>query len=349
MCLALLFAISPLTASPIYSKFMSPLPERVDQASFICIGTVDGLKQVPRPQGIVSDRASGVDWIPEVLDLARIRVEQVLKGDRTTASVNLEAWPTWTCDSTHVEVGEKYMLLLAPGQVSKMPDDQRESVECSVKGPILQNVLSGDGIIPIRDSAFGRVAWCWPVPSQLRVVAGDDVHTADEMLGCKLDATIDYVRTLATFAPELVTIRATHRAQDGGFELRILPDGRRRFLRYEGDAERIELDQIAPSRWASMQFALDTLLQDANLDLDVKELGLERELVYKGARYSLIFCEPYSWLNRYAQSTQEPRERLPLLPTALKAWAEVRSWVECDSCIDVREADRKRIAELERR
>src|SRR5436190_8918636 len=124
--LAFALALAALTTVEPAEKLSTTLAERVDAASFICIGTVDEVVPVPRPEGVDSGRFADEKGR---LEFARIRVERVIKGDAATKVVYHEAWPTWLCDSTSAHSGERSLFLLDAGVVSKMTATQRGLVE----------------------------------------------------------------------------------------------------------------------------------------------------------------------------------------------------------------------------
>jgi hypothetical protein len=155
LALALLaVAVDPHPAE----KSVLRLSDAVDGSTLICIGTVERVDTVVPPEGW---RGQADGWsmrqAPAELTLGRVLVERVLKGDPATKVAYHEAWRSWTCDTTSAHAGERCLFFLGPGAVSDAAPLARESLAARVGGaPILCNLGSGDGIVPITVPESGE-------------------------------------------------------------------------------------------------------------------------------------------------------------------------------------------------
>jgi hypothetical protein len=333
--LALLLTAAALAPLEPASKAMTSLTLRADASSFICIGTVDRTASVPRPRGAADGDESRE--LPATLEFARIRVERVIKGDPKTEFAYHEAWPTWLCDTTRAAVGKRALFLLGPGSVAGMTETERGTIEHALGTPlVLRNVFSGDGVIPIEGSGEREFVRLYPCP------AGTELE--GEPYACRWKPVLGYVETLARFAPEKLALHAQRNDGTEGFDLRVLPDGRRRFARRAaGQVDSVVIDAFEAARWKELRMQLERIAGAEDAVVGESNLWAARTLRIRGERQHLELYVPFGYDARLF-----PEASRPALVRALEAWCVVRGALACDACADDREADRKLLEELKR-
>src|SRR5436189_176804 len=80
---------------------------------------------------------------------------------------------------------------------------------------------AGGGIMRILGRKDGEYVHCF--------ASSPSMAHPDEPYTCRWKPVLEYVETLAQFSAESVTLLAQRWNQPGSFDLRVLPDGRRRF------------------------------------------------------------------------------------------------------------------------
>ncbi len=109
------------------------------------VGHVTLNELVDSSAAIAVVRVEAVEQVDDDLRIARATVVRVLKGF-PPSSIWFRASPSWTCDTSGAEVGEKALVFLKP-----VSDAVPESARIVLKGAALFEVAhSGRGHMPIR-------------------------------------------------------------------------------------------------------------------------------------------------------------------------------------------------------
>jgi hypothetical protein len=329
LALTLLAAMAFSPAGSIIRKGPVPLADHVDKASVICIGRVDDVIRVALP---------GIHWPStrdDSLPIARIVVERVLKGPQDLKLVYHSVWPTWACDTTRAEVGQRALFLLSPdAHLGDAPQQVRDAISLALgTDDVLRNVGSGDGILPIRVFNGEELVHYFETPKALRMRDYDS----------RLTDIVNYIEVLARFAPELVTVYARSESlgedvdRSRWFDARILADGSCRLAVALGQQERVSMLQLDEAKWRALRSDLDVFVGAGDRLLgDPSYWSPERRLVVRTTEGTLRFLEPRKDDRRELQGA----ERLTL-QDALGAWTAIADMLACSDCYDHSDADRE--------
>jgi hypothetical protein len=300
-------------SEPLARKGYYALADRVDDATFICIGRVEEIVVVPTPATAEPDFPNRRNELP----IARVAVERVLKGTPEVSVIHHEAWGTWACDTTGAEVGQRAIFLLAPlGQVAQASEPVRASVHAAIGTDVLlRNVGSGDGILTIPDSTEGSVS-CMYGPTALR---------SEEPYASDFAKVVAYIEDLVRFRPEAVIVHqrrgtASYNAIAERFDFRLLSDGQARLATQPGSNELVENFVLRPQ-------AVRALMQDLELDIgneirtfgNPTQRGFERKLIVRSGAGELTWAEQGEGFCSVPGTPEEER----LLNDAQIAWAIV--------------------------
>jgi hypothetical protein len=314
---AVLVALAP-AGSPARKGFRF-LDQMVDECDLICIGRVENVLIVPMPQPVAGPRI-----VPEPVAardevrIARVAVERWIKGSERPGVIHHEAWGTWTCDTTHAEVGERAVLFLCrKGEIAQASENVRSAVHLVIgSDEIYRNYNSGDGILRILDE--GGSEYVGTSMSALRI-PGEDRHIA------RLTDVVRYVEDLCRFPRDSVRVLArsgwsNFEGVPGSFDLRVLASGEARLATDLGAQERVRTFSLDSSAWQSLERELQMLAGVGNRAIGEPELPLTRELVLRTGDATLTFVQPTDW----SPPEDGDLDQRLALEDALRAWALVR-------------------------
>lgn len=324
LLLALLSGVQPASCA---RKAYSALYERVDQATLICIGSVQDLVEVAAPPGEWRNSQGA-----QRLSFARVAVERVLKGPADTGVIHHEAWGTWPCDTTRAQLGERALLLLSHNtQLARAPDSFRDEVMLALGADeVLRNVGSGDGILRIREEQGAVLVSSAGMPNSLRANRYD----------AKLADVLHYVEQLVRFSPERVTVRAARgwsmpsSRPSSTFDLRILDDGSCRFATSLRSSEEVRTFQLEAREWDLLRSALELPGMRGDQIVGDPKVWKTRQLVMRLSAGTLTFVESREW-NPQALSDAER----PLFRHAMRSWAAILGAFDCPEDAGERERD----------
>ncbi|MBI4864584.1 MAG: hypothetical protein HY815_30665 [Candidatus Riflebacteria bacterium] len=101
---------------------------------------------------------------------AEVRAEEILKGPPSLRSLRYLAQPTWMCDVTWADEGERVLLFLYPSDLVDFVDEEFKARHPGLKkrvtaafgpGPVFEAAQSGRGYMPIRSYRGVSVATVW--------------------------------------------------------------------------------------------------------------------------------------------------------------------------------------------
>lgn len=329
LALLALAAAALSSGAPPISKGPYPLSDRIDDATLICVGRVTHIYDVPSP--IPLRNLAGE---LRTLRVARVAVERVLKGDKSTSVVHHEAWPTWMCDTSSARIGERALFLLGPGLLPGYSKQIREVVYQEIgTETVYRNVGSGDGILRIRKTDGTEVVGVAEAPLALR---SEVVHLASDF-----GKVLSYVERVCEYSLDAVRVHArwnsTVASPNGGFDLRILPDGRARLARLGpfNSEEGESTYSIDEATWSRLQKKLGALVAGKRRKIgDAPRPHLQRRLALRFDDGELVLRE--GWKDFHPGGSEERRATLK---DALQAWALVHATLDCPGCEDQTEHD----------
>lgn len=328
--LAIALALLTVAADPLPAeKSMLRLSDAVDGSTLICIGTVERVDTLVPPEGWQEPEASGFRFrqAPAELTLGRVLVERVLKGDPATKVAYHEVWRSWTCDTTSAHVGERCLFFLGPGAVSDATPIAREALAARVGGaPILCNVGSGDGIVPITVPESGAPFVRFHGAPEEYGVEGHEKRGGL----VRLSKVLEHVEQLARFAPELVVVRATSRRADDrtGFDYRILADGSTCFA--TGSMSPLRTSKLSERDWSALKSALSIAIGPAPIELgEARSYNPYRSLHVALPGVRLSFTDDDSVIVSGMEDAEFARYR-----ATIDAWKLVHTAMDCADCVD---------------
>lgn len=328
--IAISLALLTVAAEPLPAeKSVLRLSEAVDWSTLVCIGTIERIETISPPEGWAGreDGEARLRSTPGVMTFGRIVVERVIKGDPTTKVAHHEAWRSWICDTTSAHVGERCLFFLGPGEVSRATQSGRDLVSASLgRGPILCNVGSGDGIVPITTPDAGEPFVRFHGAPAEYAVEGGEKHGGV----VRLSKVLEHVEQLTRFAPELVAVRATSRRSDDrtGFDYRILADGSTCFA--TGATSTLRTSRLPERDWSALKSALSLAIGPAPIELGAAEAYYpfrSLHVALPGAR--LAFTDDDSVIVSGMGDAELARYR-----ATIDAWRLVHAAMDCADCVD---------------
>ncbi|MEW6072656.1 MAG: hypothetical protein AB1726_08715 [Planctomycetota bacterium] len=182
LLVSLVAGLASPAAPAIPSVGREPLAEVARFAEVVCVGRVEEvveLEQEPRDGGSrsVPPDLGTIRRIP----IARVRVERSLKGTEEGEFVYYLAMPTWTCDISRAEVGERALFLLAdtPWDRALQPATRAALKRLTGSRPVYAVAHSGRGRLPLREVDGREYATYWKellLPDDLPTIAGPEAR-----------------------------------------------------------------------------------------------------------------------------------------------------------------------------
>ena len=150
------------------------------------VGSISFEDLVKRSDYIVVGEVVAVDNV-EQIKVAKVHVTRTLKGS-PTQDVYFLASPTWTCDITSAEVGEKALFFFTKNQSATNPKTQ----------PFFQIAHSGRGKMPLRQIEGIDFVTSWSdvrLPKEINTVAGPEPKY-EFIRSAPLEQIIEYVERI---------------------------------------------------------------------------------------------------------------------------------------------------------
>ena len=301
---------------------------RVDEASVVCIGTVDAVRTIEIPPGVTGGPSE-----PAVF--GHVKVERVLKGPADLHEFWHEGWAAgFSEDMTVPGLNVRGLLLMGPPSMDRWASAElREHIRSELHTQlVLRNVGGGDGLIAIRNDGAGEYVERYTLPRALR--APQETYPKG---ATRLSDALAYIETLVRFSGEALAVWAHSGAigRDGAsFDLRVLRDGSYRLASHVED-ETVVLGRWEESAWAKLRAVETQLLAGGSVQLESdKPWMATRTLRIALDKSQLVFSD--AGLDPEHLDAETARA----YKTALLCWAEIRAAITTPGLADHRARDR---------
>jgi hypothetical protein len=325
-------ALALLSPSIEPRRLSFPFSNLIEDATVICIGTVDEVRTVPVAKEAWPSR-------PDEPVFGHVVIERVLKGPSDLKSLWHEGWASLSEDFTLPGLNVRGLLLLRPGQVERTaPPDAKDQLRRALgPEPILRNVGMGWGLIAIRKSDAGDLLDPHPCYPDAFLATGKDFPERS----ARLADVVDYIEVLQRFSGDALALHAysSARNDEASFDLRVLRDGSARLAtNVEGrnwKREVVTLEKWEPEVWSATKSALETLLGRKQLKLHREsKLGGTRELRVSLPSAGLDFTNAKLLVDEL-----EGEERATYA-VVLRCWSEVRARIAALEIADYSQEDK---------
>jgi hypothetical protein len=107
---------------------------------------------IQKADRIVLGKVTNISVIGEI-QVAKLRVERVLKGDQGIAEIYFRATPTWACDISHAETNESGLYYFNRGRVL---NPKNTAAKKSPRSEHPERILQGQPLYSITWDGYGR-------------------------------------------------------------------------------------------------------------------------------------------------------------------------------------------------
>jgi hypothetical protein len=305
-----------------------PFATTVDEATVVCVGTVDAIQTVELPP-------AGSNPQPATAVFGHVKVERMLKGPADLREFWHEGWAAgFSEDMTVPGLNVRGLLLMGPPSMDHWASAElREHIRSELHTQlVLRNVGAGDGLIAIRNDGAGEYVERYTLPRALR--APQEAYPKG---ATRLADALAYIETLARFSGEALAVWAHSDAigRDGAsFDLRVLRDGSYRLASHVND-ETVVLGRWEEPGWAKLRAVETQLLAGSSVQLEsTKPWMATRTLRIALDKSQLVFS------NAGLDPEHLDAETARAYKTALLCWAEIRAAITTPGLADHRARDR---------
>jgi hypothetical protein len=312
-------------------------------AEAVFIGRVEEVLELDQVRPESGDRRSSAAIASlRSVPIARVRVERPLKGVATGQVVHYLAAPTWICDISGAELGERALFLLddTGWHQQLAPATRAELKRRTDSAPVYSVAHAGRGRMPLRAVQASEYATFWSevvLPTDLPSIDGSEEEYAFIRSVHLPSLEAHLVQTLAA---QLPYVSLTHRcplASDRGWHFRVWGDGYGRLVVEDPGGERV-VESVVP---AELVARIDSLLHaSAESQLagsfgqggpDGPRRSFEGRTREGRVRFELLTIWPHS--------VSEIAERRRIVQ-ALELWDELRGLFDEPGTLDSRKYDR---------